>query len=128
MRLPKIRLHNLIAITTVVIMCKLNVAASEMGIVATAVRKQVEVVESVLEHLIIKKENQAVSYRSWRTVSHGVKLHRTCAFSRKKDSGASSSPETSPVIGHSTYLSPKLIALIKQMQLCGLKHFAHSAG
>ncbi|MBB5343780.1 LysR family transcriptional regulator [Tunturibacter empetritectus] len=117
MRRPKVKLDNLVAIITVAEKHDIDVAAGEMGLTASAVRKQIEVVESTLGvrlfegkkgNLMPTEDGELFLVDAKRSVEHAL-------LAEEKTLARQALRRHQFLIGHSTYLSPRLIALVNQI-------------
>ncbi len=119
MRRPKLKLDNLVAIIMVAERNSLDIAANEMGLSASAVRKQMEAVESILGvalferakgNLVLTEEGDLFLVDARKSVEHAL-------LAEEKTLAREALKNHHLIIGHSTYLPPRLIALINQLKV-----------
>lgn len=119
MRRPKTKLDNLVAVLTVAERHDIDAAANEMGLSSSAVRKQIEVVERVLGvpmfagskgRLVLTEDGEEFVADARRSVEHAL-------LAEEKTLARQALKNHYLLIGHSTYLPPKLIALINQLRI-----------
>ncbi len=119
MRRPKVKLDNLIAFMTVAARHNIDDAADELGLSASGVRKQLESIEnafgirlfeSIRGSLVLTEEGE-LFYEDARKAVDQVLLAEEQVYARQ----AIRSHHL--LVGHSTNLPSKLIALIAQIKL-----------
>lgn len=119
MRRPKVKLDNLVAVITVAKRHDFDAAAKEMGLTASAVRKQVETVESILGvplfegkkgSLVLTEDGESFIVDAKRSVEHSL-------LAEEKTLARQALRNHHLIIGHSTYLPPKLITLITRLHM-----------
>lgn len=119
MRRPKLKLDNLVAIITVAEKQSLDIAASEMGLSASAIRKQIEVVESVLGVFLFGRTRGVLSLTEDGELflADAKKSIEHALLAEEKTLARQALKNHHLLIGHSTYLPPKLIVLINQLSI-----------
>jgi DNA-binding transcriptional LysR family regulator len=119
MRRPKLKMDHLSTIICVAAKRNIEDAADELGVTPSAVRKQIDVLESLLgveivqsgvDGLCLTEYGQLLHLEAKRTITHALLAEEKIqAFQALKNHRV--------LIGHSTYLAPKLIALIHQISI-----------
>ena len=119
MRRPRVKLDNFLAVITVAEKHDLEAAGSEMGLTPSAVRKQIELVEGALGvplfmgrngHLTLTEEGEIFHAEALKSLEHAnLAEEKTIARLALKNHRL--------LVGHSTHLPPKLIALINRVHI-----------
>ena len=118
-RRPKLKLDSLLAFITLAETRDVGLAASELGLTPSAVRKQIETVERTLgidlfegkkSALALTEDGEIFVVDARVAVEHAI-LAEEKAVSRQE------LKRHRLRIGHSTYLPPKLIALIHRLHI-----------
>jgi DNA-binding transcriptional LysR family regulator len=119
MRRPRVKLDNFLAVITVAEKHDLDAAGSEMGLTPSAVRKQIELVEGVLGvplflgrngHLTLTEEGEIFHAEALKSLEHAnLAEEKTIARLALKNHRL--------LVGHSTHLPPRLIALINRVRI-----------
>jgi DNA-binding transcriptional LysR family regulator len=132
MRRPRVKLDNFLAVITVAEKHDLDIAGSEMGLTPSAVRKQIELVEDVLGvplfigrngHLTLTEEGEVFHAEAPKLLEHAnLAEEKTIARLALKNHRL--------LVGHSTHLPPKLIALINRVRIedAHAVHIQHISG
>lgn len=119
MRRPRVKLDNLVAVITVAERLDIDVAASEMGLTPSAVRKQIELIESVLGvrlfagkkgHLMLTEDGETFHAEAVKSVEHAI-------LAEEKTLARLALKNHHLLVGHSTHLPPKLITLINRINI-----------
>jgi DNA-binding transcriptional LysR family regulator len=119
MRHPRIKLDQFIAVLTVAEKRDIDAAANEMKLSASAVRKQIDAVERVLGirlfaghkgNLVLTDDGEVFLPDARRAVEHAL-------LAEEKTLARQALRNYHLLIGHSTHLPPKLIALINQISI-----------
>lgn len=119
MRRPRMKLDNLIAVMTVAAKRNIDDAADELGLSSSGVRKQIESVEDTFGvrffekiggRLILTEDGEVFYEDAKKTVEQALvteeKVYARLAIRNHH-----------LIVGHSTNLPPKLIAMIRQISL-----------
>jgi DNA-binding transcriptional LysR family regulator len=119
MHRPRIKLDNFLAVISIAARHDIDKAANEMGLTPSAVRKQIEVVESVLGvrlftgrngQLTLTEDGKIFHADAMRSVEHAnLAEENTIARLALKNHHL--------MIGNSTHLPPKLISLINRISI-----------
>jgi len=119
MRRPKVKLDSLVAIITVAEKCDVDLAAREIGLTASAVRKQIDAVEAILGvSLFEKNEGKLAPTEDGENFLADAKMAVERAILAEEKALALQALKHHHLrIGHSTYLPPRMIALINGMKL-----------
>jgi DNA-binding transcriptional LysR family regulator len=119
MRRPKLRLDNLVALITVAEKRDVDLAAGELGLTPSAVRKQIETVESILGIGLFegKKGNLALTDDGEIFVADARAAVERAILAEEKALARQALKHHHLYVGHSTYLPPKLIALIYRLHI-----------
>lgn len=132
MRRPKLKLDNLLAILTLAEERDFNRAAEELGISVSALRKQVEAVqEAVGSRLFRRTKDGPILTEDGEVLRPAVlKVIQDVLFAEEKIRTYQLLKAHHIHLGHSTYLSPKLIALINQLTIDDTPnvHIEHLSG
>ena len=132
MRRPKLKLDNLVAFTTVAEKRDVDLAAGELGLTPSAIRKQIETIESIMGVRLFegKKGNLALTDDGESFVSDAREAVESAILAEEKALARQALKHHRLHVGHSTYLPPKLIALIHQIRIEGkpLVRIEHVSG
>jgi DNA-binding transcriptional LysR family regulator len=132
MRRPKVKLDSLVAIITVAEKRDVDLAASEMGLTASAVRKQIDAVEAILGIGLFegKKGNLAPTEDGETFLADARIAVERAILAEEKALALQALKHHRLRIGHSTYLPPRMIALINGMKLeeTSLTRIEHVSG
>jgi LysR family hydrogen peroxide-inducible transcriptional activator len=117
-----VKLDNLVAVVTVAETHDIHLAAEEMGLTPSAVRKQIKTVEDVLAISLFEggKGNLAVTEDGESYVADASVAVERALLAEEKALARQMLRKHHLLIGHSTYLPPKLIALIRQIGIEGI--------
>jgi LysR family transcriptional regulator, benzoate and cis,cis-muconate-responsive activator of ben and cat genes len=132
MRRPKLKLDNLIAILTLAEKRDFNEAARELGLTTSALRKQVEAVENTVGSRLFRRTRDGLALTEDGEVLHPATLKAIeyVLLAEEKIRTYQFLKSHHIHIGHSTYLSPKLIALVNQLSVEDIPnvHITHRSG
>jgi DNA-binding transcriptional LysR family regulator len=119
MRRPKVKLDNLVAVITVAERRDFDQTANEMGLTASAVRKQVDAVEAILgvELFEGKKGHVALTEEGESFLPDARMAVERAILAEEKTLTLQAIKHHHLLIGHSTFLPPRLISLIRQMKI-----------
>jgi len=129
---PRIKLDNLLAVSTVAERHDYGRAADELGLTASAVRKQIETVEGLLGvrlfdgkkgNLTLTEDGDIFEADAKRSIEHAL-------LAEEKVLMRLALRNHHLHIGHSTYLPPQLITLIRRIGIEGQPpvHLDHVSG
>jgi DNA-binding transcriptional LysR family regulator len=132
MRQPRVKLDNFLAAITVAEKHDLDIAGSEMGLAPSAVRKQIELAEGVLGvplfigrngHLILTEEEEVFHAEALKSLEYSN-------LAEEKTMARLALNNHQLLVGHSTHLPPKLIALINRVRIedAHAIHIQHISG
>ncbi len=121
MRRPRVKLDNLVAVITVAEKRDVDLAAGELGLTPSAVRKQIEAVEGVLGVGLFegRKGNLAVTEDGEIFVADARVAVERAILAEEKTLSRQALKHHHLHIGHSTYLPPRLIALVHRIGIEG---------
>jgi DNA-binding transcriptional LysR family regulator len=119
MRRPKVKLDNLVAVITVAEKRYFDLAASEIGLTASAVRKQIDAVEAILGVRLFegKKGHVALTEEGESFLPEARMAVERAILAEEKTLTLQTLKRHHLLIGHSTYLPPRLISLIRQVKI-----------
>jgi DNA-binding transcriptional LysR family regulator len=117
MRRPKLKVDNLLAILTLAEERDFNRAAEELGISVSALRKQVDAVQDAVGSRLFRRTKDGPILTEDGEVLRpaALKVIEDVLLAEEKIRTFQLLRTNHLHIGHSTYLSPKLIALINQL-------------
>jgi DNA-binding transcriptional LysR family regulator len=119
MRRPKLKVDNLLAILTLAEERDFNRAAEELGISVSALRKQVEAVQETVGSRLFRRTKDGPILTEDGEVLRpaALKVIEYVLLAEEKIRTYQLLKTNHLHLGHSTYLSPKLIALINQLSI-----------
>ena len=119
MRRPKVKLDNLIAVITVAAKHNIDDAAAELGLSASAVRKQIENVESICGIRLFESMKGIMSLTEDGESFHedSKKTIEQALLAEEKVHARQAIKSHHLLVGHSTNLPPRLIATIRQIHI-----------
>jgi DNA-binding transcriptional LysR family regulator len=119
MRRPKVKLDHLSTIICLAEKRNLEDAADELGLTPSAIRKQIEAIESLLGVRIFENGPKGLSLTEYGDVLH-IQAQRTvdqALLAEEKLLTLQALKDHRVLIGHSTYLPPKMITMIHQVRI-----------
>ena len=132
MRRPRIKLDNLVAVITVSERHDVDAAAHEMGLTPSAVRKQIELVESVLGVRLFASNSGLPTLTEDGKIFHAeaVRSVEHANLAEEKTVARLALKNHHLLVGHSTHLAPKLITLINRISIedTHVVHIQHVSG
>jgi DNA-binding transcriptional LysR family regulator len=117
MRRPQVKLDNLIAVIEVAEKRDFERAAKELGLTASAVRKQVEALEVILGAALFDGKKGSLSLTNDGELFHAdaVRSVEYALLAEEKVQARLALRNYQLFIGHSTYLPPQLISLVTRL-------------
>jgi DNA-binding transcriptional LysR family regulator len=119
MRRPKVKLDHLSTIICLAEKRNIEDAADELGLTPSAIRKQIDAIESLFGVRIFKSGPGGFSLTDYGDVLH-TQAQRTldqALLAEEKLRTLQALRDHRVLIGHSTYLPPKMIAMIHQVRI-----------
>ena len=119
MRRPKVKLDNLLTVITVADRHDLELSAAEIGLTASALRKQIEGIENVLGvALFIRQRGQMVATEDGELfLGEAMQSVEHALLAEEKVIARQALLKHHLIIGHSTYLPPRIIGLVHALTL-----------
>lgn len=132
MRRPKVKLDNLIAFITVAEKHEIEDAAEELGLSASGVRKQLDIIENTFGIRLFGKAGGALilTEDGNRFYEDATKAVEQALLAEEQVYARQAIRNHHLVVGHSTNLPPRLIAVITQLHIedGALVHIEHRSG
>jgi DNA-binding transcriptional LysR family regulator len=132
MRRPKVKLDNLIALMTVAEKHNIDDAAEELGLSASGVRKQLDIIENTFGIRLFEKIGGELVFTAdgeW-FYDDAVKAVEQALLAEEQVYARQAIRNHHLVVGYSTNLPPRLIAAITQLHIedDALVHIEHRSG
>lgn len=129
MRRPKLKLDNLIAFLTLAEKRDFNRAAEDLGLTTSALRKQIEAIQDAIGSQLFQRTKDGPILTDDGEVLHpaALKAIESVLLAEEKIRLYQFLKSRHLHVGHSTYLSPKLIALVNQLSIDNVR-IDHQSG